>query len=163
MNTRAGRGAIGPELLILDEPTNGLDPAGTVEMRTLLRRLGAGGHTVLVSGHPLGEVQVCDRVGVIAQGRLLRQATVGELRGHGSLRVVAEPLHQARTVAERLFGQERVRVHDATLHLDVDDDQAPRVNRELVLAGVAVRYLGWHERSLEEVFELTVSTDGGTW
>jgi ABC-2 type transport system ATP-binding protein len=100
MNTRAGPGAIGPELLILDEPTNGLDPAGMAEMRTLLRRLGAGGHTVLVSGHPLGEVQqVCDRVGVIAQGRLLRQATVGELRGHSSLRVVAEPLHQARTVA----------------------------------------------------------------
>lgn len=54
-------------------------------------------------------------------------------------------------------------VRDGTLHLDVDDDEAPRVNRELVLAGIAVRSLGWHERSLEEIFfEMTASTDGGT-
>jgi len=153
-----------PELLILDEPTNGLDPAGMAEVRTMIRRLGAGGHTVLLSSHLLGEVQqVCDRVGVIAEGKLLRQGTVGELRGHGTLRVAAEPLHHARTVAERLFGAERVTVHDGALHLDVDDDQAPRVNRELVRAGVAVRSLGWHERSLEEIFfEMTVPTPGGT-
>jgi ABC-2 type transport system ATP-binding protein len=152
-----------PELLIVDEPTNGLDPAGMAEMRAMLRRLGSGGHTVLLSSHLLGEVQqVCDRVGVISQGKLLRQGTVAELRGHGSLRVAAEPLHQARRVAERLFGPERVRVHNGTLRLDVDDDQAPRVNRELVCAGVAVRSLGWHQRSLEDLFfELTARTDGG--
>jgi ABC-2 type transport system ATP-binding protein len=151
-----------PELLILDEPTNGLDPAGMAEMRAMLRRLGTGGRTVLLSSHLLGEVQqVCDR-GVINQGRLLRQATVDELRGHGSLRVAAEPLQDARTVAERLVGVGRVRVHDGTLDLDVDDDQAPRVNRELVHAGVAVRSLGWQQRSLEELFfELTGRTDGG--
>jgi len=74
-----------PELLILDEPTNGLDPAGMAEMRTMLRRLGSSRRTVLLSSHLLGEVQqICDRVGVINQGKLLRQATVGELRGHGS-------------------------------------------------------------------------------
>ena len=152
-----------PELLILDEPTNGLDPAGMAEMRAMLRRLGTGGHTVLLSSHLLGEVQqVCDRVGVISQGKLLRQGTVAELRGHGSLRVAAEPLHQARTVAERLFGPERVRVHDGTLRLDIDDDQAPRVNRELVCAGVAVRSLGWHQPSLEDLFfELTTLPNGG--
>jgi ABC-2 type transport system ATP-binding protein len=118
---------------------------------------------VLLSSHLLGEVQqVCDRVGVINQGKLLRQATVDELRGHGSLRVAAEPLHQARTVAEQLFGAGRVRVHDGTLDLDVEDDQAPRVNRELVLAGVAVRSLGWHQRSLEDLFfELTALPNGG--
>jgi len=152
-----------PELLILDEPTNGLDPAGMAEMRAMLRRLGSGGHTVLLSSHLLGEVQqVCDRVGVISQGKLLRQGTVAELRGHGSLRVAAEPLHQARTVAERLFGPERVQVHGGTLRLDVDDDQAPRVNRELVCAGVAVRSLGWHQPSLEDLFfELTTRRNGG--
>jgi ABC-2 type transport system ATP-binding protein len=65
-------------------------------------------------------------------------------------------------VAERLFGGGRVSVHDGALLLDVDDDQAPRVARELVCAGVAVRSLGWHQRSLEELFfELTGSTDGG--
>jgi len=152
-----------PDLLILDEPSNGLDPAGMAEMRTLIRSLGQGRRTVLLSSHLLGEIeQICDRVGVINQGKLLRQATVAELRGHGNLRVAAEPLHQARTVAERLFGAERVQVHDGTLRLDVDDDQAPRVNRELVCAGVAVRSLGWHQPSLEDLFfELTAGRDGG--
>jgi ABC-type multidrug transport system ATPase subunit len=87
-----------PELLILDEPTNGLDPAGMMDMRTMISRLGTGGHTVLLSSHLLGEVQqVCDRVGVIAEGKLLRQGTVDELRGRGNLRVAAEPLHDARS------------------------------------------------------------------
>jgi ABC-type multidrug transport system ATPase subunit len=150
-----------PELLILDEPTNGLDPAGMADMRTLIRRLGTGGRTVLLSSHLLGEVQqVCDRVGVIAAGRLLREGTVSELRGGGHLRVAAEPLHDALSVAERLFGVARVRVHDGALHLDVDAAEAPRLNRELVLAGIAVRSLGWHERSLEEIFfEMTASPD----
>jgi ABC-type multidrug transport system ATPase subunit len=153
-----------PELLILDEPTNGLDPAGMADMRALIRRLGSEGRTVLLSSHLLGEVQqVCDRVGVIAEGRLLRDGTVGELRGHGSLRIVAEPLLEARAVAERLFGAARVSMHDGAVHLDVDDEEAPRLNRELVLAGIAVRSLGWHERSLEEIFfEMTAGADGGS-
>jgi ABC-2 type transport system ATP-binding protein len=67
-------------------------------MRTMISRLGTGGHTVLLSSHLLGEVQqVCDRVGVIAEGKLLRQGTVDELRGRGNLRVAAEPLHDARS------------------------------------------------------------------
>ena len=64
-------------------------------------------------------------------------------------------------VVERLFGAERVRVLEGMLRLDVDDDQAPRVNRELVCAGVAVRSLGWHQPSLEDLFfELTALPNG---
>jgi ABC-type multidrug transport system ATPase subunit len=150
-----------PELLILDEPTNGLDPAGMADMRTLIRRLGTEGRTVLLASHLLGEVQqVCDRVGVIAAGRLLREGTVSELRGGGHLSVAAEPLHDARCVAERLFGVAQVHVHDGVLQLEVDAAEAARLNRELVLAGIAVRSLGWHERSLEEIFfEMTASPD----
>ncbi len=70
-----------PQLLILDEPTNGLDPAGMADMRTLIRRLGAAGSTVLISSHLLGEVeQICDRVGIIARGALVAENTVAELR-----------------------------------------------------------------------------------
>ncbi len=69
-----------PELLILDEPANGLDPAGIVEIRVLLRRLAAAGKTVFVSSHLLAEVQqMCDRVGIINQGRLVRVAAVSGL------------------------------------------------------------------------------------
>lgn len=152
-----------PELLILDEPTNGLDPAGMADMRALIRRLASGGTTVLLSSHLLGEVQqVCDRVGVIAEGRVLREGTVDEVRGHGSLRVVAEPLHGARLIAEQLYGATRISVREGILHLAIDDEEAPRLNRELVRAGIAVRSLGLHERSLEEIFfELTAKPDGG--
>ncbi|HEX5617550.1 MAG TPA: ATP-binding cassette domain-containing protein, partial [Solirubrobacteraceae bacterium] len=66
-----------PELLLLDEPTNGLDPAGMAEMRDFIRSLGAGGRTVLLSSHLMGEVElVCDRVGVIRAGSLVAEGTV---------------------------------------------------------------------------------------
>jgi ABC-type multidrug transport system ATPase subunit len=146
-----------PKLLLLDEPTNGLDPAGMAEMRLLLRRLGSGGRTVLLSSHLLGEVQqVCDRIGVLSGGRLLRQGTVAELRGQRALLVTAQPLEQAHAVAQRLLGPDRVAVQDGALRLQAEPDQAARVNRELVTAGVAVSALGWAERTLEDVFlELT--------
>jgi ABC-type multidrug transport system ATPase subunit len=151
------------ELLILDEPTNGLDPAGVAEMRLLLRRLGRGGRTVLLSSHLLGEVQqVCDRIGVLSGGRLLREGTVAELRGHGALLVTAQPLEQAHLVAQRLLGPDRVAVQDGALRLQAEPDQAALVNRELVTAGVAVSALGWAERTLEDVFlELTNQPTSG--
>lgn len=69
-----------PELLILDEPANGLDPAGIVEMRDLLRRLAGQGKTVFISSHVLAEVQqICDRVAIINHGELVRLATVADL------------------------------------------------------------------------------------
>nr|WP_225955180.1 ATP-binding cassette domain-containing protein [Kibdelosporangium phytohabitans] len=142
-----------PELLILDEPTNGLDPQGMADMRVLLRQLGRGSRTVLLSSHMLGEVQqICDRVGMIMNGRLVREGTVDELRGGSVLTVHAEPLDQARALASKMFGADRVAVHESELRLSVEPDDAVRVNRELVLAGVAVRTLNWVERSLEEVF-----------
>ena len=151
-----------PRLLILDEPTNGLDPAGMADMRALIRRLGAAGCTVLLSSHLLGEVQqVCDRVGVVARGRLVAESTVAELRGTASLRVVADPLDVAADRARALLGAERVRVVDGGLDLAVDPDRAAWINAELVDGGLAVRELRPKERDLEQVFfELT--EEGGT-
>ncbi len=146
-----------PDLLILDEPTNGLDPAGMAEMRSLIRMLASGDRTVLLSSHMLGEVQqVCDRVGVISRGALIAEGAVEELRGRGSVLVRAEPLAAAREKAERLLGTEHVEVLDGTLRLDSDPADAPRITRELVLAGVAVSEVRPVERTLEDVFlELT--------
>ena len=71
-----------PELLILDEPSNGLDPVGQLEMHRLIRDLGASGRTILLSSHDLREVEeLCGRVGVIGGGRLLIEGTPAELRG----------------------------------------------------------------------------------
>ena len=101
-----------PELLILDEPTNGLDPAGMAEMRDLIRSLAAGGRTVLLSSHLMGEIeQVSDRVGVIRAGELVAEGTVDELRGQAGLRVRAEPLEAAarrRSAAARRDGHRRL-------------------------------------------------------
>jgi len=151
-----------PELLILDEPTNGLDPAGVAEMRTLVRRLGSGDRTVLLSSHLLGEVQqVGDRVGVILHGALIAEGTVDELRGRGSVLVRAEPLDAARERAERLVGKGNVEVVDGTLRLASDPAEVPRLNRELVLAGVAVSEVRPVERTLEDVFLELTREEGG--
>ena len=101
-----------PDLLVLDEPTNGLDPAGMADMRALIVDVAAGGQTVLLSSHLLAEVQeICDRVGVISGGRLLVECTVAELRGATAILLVrAEPLDRALAVAMRVAGDDAVEV-----------------------------------------------------
>ncbi|MGH3503455.1 MAG: ABC transporter ATP-binding protein, partial [Nocardioidaceae bacterium] len=79
-----------PELVLLDEPTNGLDPAGMRDMRELVRRLGAEGRTVVLSSHLMGEVQqICERVAVIDRGTIVAEGTVDDLRGERDLVVTA--------------------------------------------------------------------------
>src|SRR5271170_2206009 len=86
----------GPELLILDEPTNGLDPAGIVEMRGLIQSFAADGITVLVSSHLISEIeQICDYVVMIRAGRLVHQGSVGELRASQQPDFIVAPEHDA--------------------------------------------------------------------
>src|SRR3954468_21450683 len=146
-----------PRLLVLDEPTNGLDPAGMADMRAMIRRLGAAGCTLLVSSPLLGEVQqLCDRVGVIFRGRLVREGTVADLRGTADLRVVAAPLDRAAGQARALLGPDAVTLVDGGLNLAVGADRAGEINTSLVSAGVTVTELRTVERDLEQAFfELT--------
>jgi ABC-type multidrug transport system ATPase subunit len=142
-----------PELIVLDEPTNGLDPAGMADMRQLIVALARGGQTVLLSSHLLDEVQeICDRVGVISHGVLLRESTVSELRGGTSLTVRGLPVDRALAVAMRIAGDDAVRVDGDRLLLDLDPEQAPRLTRALVEEGVEVHEVRGIERTLEEVF-----------
>jgi ABC-type multidrug transport system ATPase subunit len=146
-----------PELLILDEPTNGMDPAGMAEMRSFIRGLGRGRRTVLLSSHLMAEVeQICDRVGVISRGRLVGEGTVDELRGRESLWVRAEPLDGAERVLRTIRGIEEVARSDGGLRIAADPAAAPEINRALVEAGIAVGELRPERASLEKVFlELT--------
>ena len=146
-----------PDLLILDEPTNGLDPAGMADMRALIRGLADQGQTVLLSSHLLGEVeQICDRVGVISRGRLLAESTVADLRGQASVLVRADPLSTAREVAAREVGAERVALADGSLRLSIDGERTAALVRALVHADLEVREVRPIERNLEDVFfELT--------
>ena len=146
-----------PDLLVLDEPTNGLDPAGMAEMRALLVDVAAGGQTVVLSSHLLAEVQeVCDRVGVIAGGRLLAEGTVAELRGATAVLLRARPLDLALAVAMRVSGDDAVEVvhggGDDALRVHAGPELVPQLTRELVGAGVDVLEARTVERSLEEVF-----------
>lgn len=153
-----------PELLILDEPTNGLDPKGMADMRSLIRSLGQGNRTVLLSSHMLGEVeQICDRVGVIQNGRLVREGTVGELRGGSELLVRANPLDKAQQIADGLPEVQSVSVAKGSIRISAKSDGeedterwAALINARLVREGIEVSELRPSEQSLEEVFlELT--------
>ncbi|MET7280289.1 ABC transporter ATP-binding protein [Kribbella sp. NPDC005582] len=148
-----------PELVILDEPTNGLDPAGMRDMRRLIRELGSDGRTVLLSSHLLGEVQqICDRVGIIDSGRMVAEHNVDELRGEQELLVRAEPQQQAQAVLSSLLGSGAVHRYDETLRVQVDPTRAAEINRVLVEAGIAVSELHSAERALEDLFfELTAN------
>jgi len=142
-----------PDLLILDEPTNGLDPQGMVEMRELLRSLGQGSRTVLLSSHLLGEVeQICHRVGVIQNGRLVVEGTLDELRGATGLLVRAAPEDRARQAADRARGRRR----DQSAGRRLPPAHRPRSGGRHQLparqADLAVSELRPSERSLEEVF-----------
>lgn len=140
-----------PELIVLDEPTNGLDPAGMASMRSLVVGLARGGQTVLLSSHLLGEVQeICHRVGVINEGRLLRESTVAELLGTPRLRVHAEPVGEALGVARWLA--EDVVVENGDLLVALAPERAPELVRELVAHGVDVHSVRHGDRSLEDVF-----------
>src|ERR1700722_4859806 len=96
----------GPELLILDEPTNGLDPAGIVEMRALIKSFADDGITVLVSSHLISEIeQICDHVVMIRAGGLVHQGSVAELQAAQQAGVVGAPEHDAdRDLDARLLG-----------------------------------------------------------
>jgi len=146
-----------PELLVLDEPTSGLDPRGMAEMRALIRSVGTGERTVLLCSHLLGEVeQTCDRVGVIDEGRMVRQAPVAELRASGRFVVAGEPLEDAERVCRQFPGVSDVEIVGGRLELTLDADKIGDLNAALQQAGVRVHELRQLERSLESVFlELT--------
>jgi ABC-2 type transport system ATP-binding protein len=146
-----------PDLLILDEPANGLDPQGIVDMRELVRRLGQGERTVLLCSHQLSEVElVCDRIGVLRGGRKIAEGMLAELRGAGGLIVRAQPEAQARADLVRLAGEEAVSERDGAFHLAIDPARAGEIASSLAQAGCVVSELRAEQRSLEDVFlELT--------
>jgi ABC-type multidrug transport system ATPase subunit len=142
-----------PDVIVLDEPTNGLDPAGMQDMRRLIVELARGGQTVLLSSHLLDEVQeICDRVGVINNGVLLKESTVSELRGGASLAVRGEPVDRAVAIAMGMAGDDGVHLDGDRMLVDLTPDRAPELVRELVAGGVQVHEVRSVERTLEEVF-----------
>ncbi|MEV4396190.1 ABC transporter ATP-binding protein [Nonomuraea sp. NPDC049607] len=146
---------LGPrELLILDEPTNGLDPQGTREVRALVKDIAAGGTTVFVSSHLLAEVeQMCTHAAIMRAGRLAAQGTIASLNGGLATRVRIETpdVADAARVLGRL-GLADVRPGVADVTAELGGDAPERINAALVGEGVAVRGLAVLRPSLEDVF-----------
>ncbi|MGH7760932.1 MAG: ABC transporter ATP-binding protein [Candidatus Dormibacteraceae bacterium] len=151
-----------PELLILDEPTNGLDPQGMAEMRKLIREIGQGNRTVLLSSHLLGEVeQICDRVGVISNGHLVTESTVQELLGDEGVLVRADPIDRAQELLTLMFGPAAISRQNGSVHVKTNPEHSLEINRRLMAGGVGISELRPFERSLEEVFfQLTGEKQG---
>lgn len=143
-----------PDLLIFDEPTNGLDPAGIREVRQTMRSLGQEGRTVLVSSHILAEVQqIADTVSIIGQGRLLAEGAVDDLMRGGAIRAqVPDPLAAVRVLARQGI---EARVEDGAV-LVSDEDDAADIARRLGTHDIWVSELTRTGDDLESVYlELT--------
>jgi ABC-2 type transport system ATP-binding protein len=147
-----------PAVVILDEPANGLDPAGQREIRELIRELAKEGRGVLLASHLLYEVeQVCDRVMVVQKGKLVASGTIAEItRGGGSyLVVVAEP-PRAALVLRKVEGVRDVRVTERGLEVVAGADLGEALNRALVVEQLYASAIVPRQSSLEDVFlELT--------
>ncbi|MCL4474203.1 MAG: ATP-binding cassette domain-containing protein [Actinobacteria bacterium] len=151
-----------PELLILDEPTNGLDPAGMAEMRRLIRQLGRDNRTVLLSSHLMGELeQICDRVGVVKAGKVVTEGTMDDLRSGQRLRLQADPIDKARLLLASMSGIGKMESMDTNvLIVEADPSRAAEINRLLVTSGIEVSEISTIQLSLESVFlDLTEAPD----
>ncbi len=153
-----------PELVFLDEPTNGLDPAGVVEVRELIRDLGKGGRTVVLSSHLLSETElVCDNVAVLSRGKLIAQGSIQELlRQHDGLRLRTTDDAKARAALADMRWVEHVEHQDGGLVVTVSQDRAWEISRALAQRDVYVNELTPVHRSLEEFFMEITGTDPAT-
>ncbi|NLW40048.1 MAG: ABC transporter ATP-binding protein [Tissierellia bacterium] len=151
------------ELLILDEPTNGLDPAGVREIRNLIISLPEiTGATVLISSHILSEIElIADHVGIIHNGKLLFQGTLEELKemGNREIAIKAQPLLEAEKFL-RNKGYD-VEMREGRLYITAERINIEEVNREMVLEGFGVSHLSENKKKLEEVFlQMTGGIEG---
>ncbi|MGH8876707.1 MAG: ATP-binding cassette domain-containing protein [Stackebrandtia sp.] len=141
-------------LLILDEPTNGLDPQGTREVRSLIADLAADGLTILLSTHLLGEVeQMCDHVGIMHGGRLRTQGTLDGVRARVPMRVRVDGRDPA-AIADRLreLGLGAITAEEHGVLAEPGPIEPEKILSDLVAAGLAVREFQVVEPRLEEVF-----------
>ena len=145
-----------PPVLVLDEPTNGLDPAGIVEIRNLIKDLGAQGRSVLVSSHVLAEMQAaCDRYVVIRNGRLLFTGSADELLAAGPNRIITRPEHPddvSRLVSILSALGHWPQRHGDEVIIEAPAELAATVNRVAFEHGVVLRELVTRTDDLEDIF-----------
>jgi ABC-2 type transport system ATP-binding protein len=144
-----------PRLLLLDEPTTGLDPAGMRDMRALVERLAGEGITVLLSSHLLSEVEeLCNRVAIIRSGRIVYQGPLAELMAtaHSGYRLRVSSPARAHAICLGQPGIGDVSLDDGTIRFSADEDAVASLSIALGAAGVGITALVPEVASLEELF-----------
>jgi len=153
-----------PQLLILDEPATGLDPAGMRDMRLLIRRLADDGITVLLSSHQLPEVQeLCDRVAIVDSGRVVYEGALSDLRRQGGAGYRLRTSDDARALelARAQPGIEQPRADEHDLGFQADERAVGALSLALGRAGIAILTLTPELATLEDLFfRLTEASDG---
>lgn len=153
-----------PDVLILDEPANGLDPAGIKEVRDLIRSLGREGRTVFVSSHVLSEIQqTCDRVAILSRGRAVRIGSVDEVLAteSGAAIVVRVPEPERAADVLRAARMEVQVADDGSLHVVTGGRSSGEITKLLAGVGLFLSELRPQETSLEDVFLDLTKEEGG--
>lgn len=152
-----------PELIILDEPANGLDPEGMREIREIIRDLGEGGTTIFLSSHLLWEVErTCTHVAIIQNGRIVRQDSVADVTSRGVAGLRAADLDALASAAAEYPGARWARRRGDRVVAELEDGDLAALNAWLAARGIHLSHLALEARSLEDVFmEATGAAESG--
>ena len=151
-----------PELLILDEPVNGLDPSGIVEIRELLKQLADQGTTIIISSHLLSEIsRIADTIGIIHEGRLIKEIEATTLQQEIEQKLIIETLDNA--AASAMLSERAISNHEnSTNELEVDDpryiNHPNELAEQIIAQGIGLKKLYLHKEDLESYFLKTIQT-----
>jgi ABC-2 type transport system ATP-binding protein len=144
-----------PEVLILDEPTNGLDPAGIADVRSIILKIATLGKTIIMASHMLDEVEkICSHVAILKKGRLLSEGSVGSiLSGDVTIELQSEDMVLLEKVLQEINQVNHIRRINNFLEISVPDDfDSATLNRQLMQRGIALQQLTIKKHSLETEF-----------
>lgn len=143
-----------PKLLILDEPTNGLDPQGIHEFREIVKRLAKEKDmSVLISSHLISEVQLmCDKVSIINQGTIIKNASIGEIISTGEVFWTLDHPKKGQELLKTHFQIESVIDNNTLTAANLDAQNLPKINQVFIQAGIELQYVSTKNRTLEDLF-----------
>ncbi|MFO7887247.1 MAG: ABC transporter ATP-binding protein [Eubacteriales bacterium] len=142
-----------PKLLVLDEPTNGLDPQGIHDFREIVKKLANDkGISVLISSHLISEVQLmCDKVSIINNGKIIQNGSVDEMISTGEVFWILNDSQKGQEILKRIFNIESV-ISREQLTAVIDLKELPKINKKFIQSDIDLKYVGTKKKTLEDLF-----------